>query len=99
MIANDKICQTLSEFDNYNDNIFKVVCCINVNKGNKFLHATYDTTQVQPIRGRPFMVSPFIIPCYKIILIKHSVRVQDVNFSGFNRFIEIFIYNLLRIHS
>ena len=65
----------------------------------KTLHATYDPTQLQPIRGCPFMVSPCVIPRYKIIPIKHSVRVQDVNFSGFNRFLEIFINTLLRIHS
>ena len=99
MISNDKICQTPAEFDNEIDNIFKVICGMNVHKGKKNLHATYDLTKLQPIRGRPFMVSPCVIPCHKIIPIKHSVRLQDVNFSGFNIFLEIFINTLLRIHS
>ena len=32
--ANDKIGQTPTEFDNTIDNIFKVVCSMNVYKGN-----------------------------------------------------------------
>ena len=63
----------------------------------KFL-ATYNPTQLQPIIGRPFLVSPCVIPCYKIIPIKNSVRAQDGNFSGFNRFLEKVINTLFRIH-
>ena len=99
MISNDKIGQTLDEFDNAIDNIFKVVCSMNVHKGNKFILATFDPTQLQPIRGRPFLVYPCVIKCYKSIPIKNSVRVQDGNFSGFNRFLENILNNLLRIHS
>ena len=33
MIANDKVGQTLSEFDNIIENIFKLVCGMNVHKG------------------------------------------------------------------
>ena len=99
MIANDKIGQTPSEFDNVIDNIFKVVCCINVHRRKKSLLATYNPTQLQPIRVHPFLVSPCVIPCYKIIPIKNSVRAQDDNFSGFNIFLETVIKNLLRIHS
>ena len=61
IIANDKIGQTPAEFDDVIDNIFKVVCGIHVQKGNKFLLATYDPTQLQPIRGRPFLV------CYSML--------------------------------
>ena len=35
MIANDKIGQTTAKFDNMIDNIFKVVCGMNVHKGKK----------------------------------------------------------------
>ena len=98
MIANDKIGQTSSEFDNVIDNIFKVVCSMNVYNGNEFLLVTYDPTKIQPIRGRPFMVPPCVIPCYKIIPIKNSVYAQDDNFSGFSRLLEKVINKLLRIH-
>ena len=50
---------------------------MNVHKGNKFILATYDPTQLQPIRGRPFLLSPCVIPCYKIIPIKNSFSAQD----------------------
>ena len=80
MIANDKIGQTPAKFDNVIDNIFKVVCGMNFHKGKKNL-ATYDQTQLQPIRGHSFMVYPCVIPCYKIIPIKNYVRAQDDNFS------------------
>ena len=89
MISNDKIGQTPAEFDNVIENIFKSFFGMNVNKGNKFLLEKYDPTQLQPIRGRPFLVSTCVIPCYKIIPIKNSVRTQDEKvFPGFNRFLK-----------
>ena len=87
MIANGKIGQTPARFDNVIDNIFKVVCGMNVHKGKKNILATYNPTQLQPIRGSTFMVPPCVIPWYKIIPIKNSVRAKDDNFSGFNRFL------------
>ena len=53
---------------------------MNAHKGNKLVFATYDPTQLQPIKGRPFMVSPCIIPCYKVVQIKNSVRAQNEGF-------------------
>ena len=67
MIANDKIGQTPAGFDNVIDNILKVVCGMNFQKGKIFLLVSYDPTQLQPIRWRPFLVSPYVIPYYKII--------------------------------
>ena len=98
IIDNDKIGQSPAKFDNLIDNLFKVVCGMNVHKGSKFLSATCDPTQLQPIRVRPFMMSTCVIPCCKSIPIKHSVRAQDDFFSGFNRLIGNFIKNLLIIH-
>ena len=60
--------------------IFKAFLGMNVHKGKK-LFATYDPTQLRPISGRPFVVSPCVIPCYKTILIKNYVRSQDKNFQ------------------
>ena len=62
MIANDRIGQNPAKFDNEIGNIFKVVCGMNVHKGKKNL-ATYKPTQLQPIRGRPFMVPLCVMPC------------------------------------
>ena len=97
MIANNGIGQTPAEFDNENDNIFEVIFVMNVHKGNKFLLATYYPTQLQPIIGSSFLVSPCVIPCHKIIPLK-TIRAQDDNFSGFNRFVEKVIKNLLITH-
>ena len=99
MIANDEIVQTPSEFDNVIDNIIKVVFSMNVNKGKKFLLATYDPTQLQPIRGRPFLVPPCVIPCYNIIPKKLLSAHRMIICSGFNIFLEKVIKNLLRLHS
>ena len=99
MIPNDKIGQTPAKFDNVTGNIFKVVCGMNVHNEEKLLLATCNPTQLQLIRGRPFLVSPCVIPCYKIIPIKNSVRSQDDNFSGFNRLLEKVIKDLLRINN
>ena len=76
MIDNDKVGQTPTKFDNVVDKKIESVCVMNVHKGNRFVLASCDPTQPQPIRGRPFMVSPCVIPCYKIISIKDSVRAQ-----------------------
>ena len=63
MIANDKIVQTSAKFDNVIDNIFKDFFGMNVHKGKAFLLATYNPTQLQPIRGCPFLVPPCVILC------------------------------------
>lgn len=80
IIANDEIGQTPAELDDVFDNVLKMICKVNVHKGNKLIFATYDPTQLQPIQGRPFLVSPNIIPCYKVVPIKHSVRAQNHDF-------------------
>ena len=69
IIVNDQIGQAPAKFDNMVDNIFKVVCGMNVHK-EKILLATYDPTQLQPVRVSPFMVTPLVITCYK----KHSYQ-------------------------
>ena len=85
MIANDEMGQSPDQLDNVFDNVLKIVCGINVHKTNKICVGTYDPTQLQPIRGHPFLASPSIIPCYKIVPIKNSVRAQEGKFSGLNR--------------
>ena len=99
MISNDKMGQNTAKFDNEIENIFKVICGMNVHKGKYFLLATYNQTKLQTIRGRPFMVSSRVITCYKIIPIKNSVCAQDDNFSRIQNIVRKFINNLLRMYS
>ena len=68
---------------------------MNVHKGNEFLLATYNPIQLQPIRGRPFLVPPCVIPCYKIIPIKNSVRAQDDNFFRIHQIARKFYKELI----
>ena len=76
MLATDEIDQSSAEFGSVCDNIIRLLCGINIYKGNKLEIGTYDPTQLQPINGHPFLVSPNLIPCYKIVQIKNSVRTQ-----------------------
>ena len=60
MIANDEIGQTPSKFDNVIDNIFKVVCGMNVHKGEKY------SCNIQPnITPTYYRTSISVVPlCY-----------------------------------
>ena len=42
--------------------------------GGILLIGTLDHLQIQPINGRPFLTASVIIPCFKMIALKHSVR-------------------------
>eukprot|EP00957_Ditylum_brightwellii_P112261 8559092-Ditylum_brightwellii.AAC.1 len=66
MGTNDEMGQSQAEINNVIDNIFKVICGVNVHKANKFWLGAYGPTQLQPIWGHPFLLSPCNIPCYKI---------------------------------
>ena len=99
IIANAKIGQTPAKFDNVIGNIFKAFCGMNVHKGSKILLEIYNPTQLQTIRGRPFMVSPCVIPCCKIIPIQNYIHAKDDNFAGFKILLETVIKKLLIICS
>eukprot|EP00957_Ditylum_brightwellii_P199607 15216369-Ditylum_brightwellii.AAC.1 len=36
-----------------------------------------DYTQLHSVTGRPFIVSPLILPCFKMVILKTSVRASD----------------------
>ena len=59
------------------DCICRLIRRVNMYKGNVLEIATFDPTQLQPINGKPFLISPNVIPSYKIVPIKHSVRAQN----------------------
>ena len=98
MIANDKIGQTPAEFYNVIDNIFKFFG-MNFHKVNKIFFQHTNQHNFNLLWDIHFLVSPCVLPCYKIIPIKNSVRAQDDNFAGFNILLEKFIKNLFRINS
>ena len=90
MIDNDKIGQTPAKFDNVIDNIFKVVFVINYHKGDKFLLAPYDPTQLQPIRGRTVWCPPVLFHVTKLFLSKflsaHKMiifRIQQIDRNSY----------------
>ena len=44
--------------------------------------ATMDHTQLQPVQGRPFMLSSHVITCFKMVMLQTSVRASgDVQFQ------------------
>ena len=46
----------------------------NIFLGGLFIISTIGHTQIQPIEGRPFLTSFHIIPCFRTVKLKHSVR-------------------------
>ena len=96
MIDNDKIGQTPAEFDNVIENIFKVFCGMNFHKEKS--SCKIRANKIQPIRGRPSLMYTCVIPSLKIFLSK-ILSAHKMVFLGFNRLLETFINNLLRIYS
>ena len=45
--------------------------------GGMMILCTMDHTQLQPINGRPFLTSVHVIPCFRMIELKTSVRASD----------------------
>ena len=79
MVADEKIGQATTKFDNVIDNIFKFVSGMNIQKGKNIL-ATYDQTQLQPITGRLFSGAPLCYYMLQNYSHKNSVCAQDDNF-------------------
>lgn len=54
---------------------------INLLNGGVLEIATMDHSQLQPIKGRPFLTNPNVISCYKLVALNYSVRAcNDANF-------------------
>ena len=50
--------------------------------GGLLIIATMDHTQLQPVQGRPFLLSSHVITCFKMVMLKTSVRASgDVQFQ------------------
>ena len=50
--------------------------------GGVIIISTMDHTQLQPINGRPFLLSTHVITCFKMVELQSSVRTAgDVDFQ------------------
>ena len=63
----------------------------NIFMGGLLIISTLDHKQLQPVSGRPFLVSAYIISCFRFVILKHSVRAAgDPSFQR--------IQNIARMH-
>ena len=83
--------QVSAEFLATFDIIFRKIRHSNIYMGGTLLIFSMDHTQIQPIEGHPFLTSCHIIPCFKMVNLKHSVRAA--NDEPFKRIQEIARYN------
>ena len=91
----DEMGQVSSEFLATFDIILRKIRNSNIYMGGVLFIFSMDHTQIQPIEGHPFLTSCHIIPCYKMILLKNSVRAHnDLNFK---RIQEIARFNYKKI--
>ena len=63
------------------DIISQKVRNINICFGGVLIIFSVDHTQIQPIRGQPFLASSHVIPCFKMVTLKHYIR--SVNYVPF----------------
>ena len=56
---------------------------------------TMDHTQIQPIKGHPFLISCHVIPCFKMVNLCHSVRASgDIYSKEFKKSLDIIFESL-----
>ena len=79
VILADEFGQLSSEFIGTIDIILHHLRRSNLMFGGVLLIGTLDHTQIQPWKGRPFLTSPQIIPCFEMVNLKHSVRTNNQN--------------------
>ena len=72
------------EADQVSDEMFAVLDIIfcrvkdsNIFMGGVLVIMSLDHSQLLPIEGRPFLTSVHVIPCVKMVALKHSVRASD----------------------
>lgn len=79
VILADEFGQLSSEFISAIDIILRNLRRSNTMFGGVLIIGTLDHTQIQPWEGRPFLTSPQIIPTFKMVNLKHSVRTNNVS--------------------
>jgi predicted GIY-YIG superfamily endonuclease len=73
----DELGQAAAELVSCIDLIFRMVRKSDQFFGGVLLIATIDPVQLKPIKGRPFLVSPFVLTCFRFSSLRHSVRAAD----------------------
>ena len=76
----DEVGQISSEMLSCLDMILRRVRSNNIFLGGILFICTLDHKQLQPIEGRPFLVSPMVLSCFKFVSLTESVRASgDLN--------------------
>jgi hypothetical protein len=70
----DEMGQVSAEFLSIIDIIMRRLRSNNIFLGGLLIICTLDHTQIQPVKGRPFLTSTHIIPCFKMVSFVNSIR-------------------------
>ena len=82
----DEIGQISSELMSSLDLILRQIRNNNIYLGGVLFICTLDHAQLQPIDGKPFLVSPMILSCYRFVRLNESVRASgDTNLQRIQR--------------
>ena len=77
----DELGQLAAELISILDIIFRRIRQSNAFMGGVLVISTMDPLQLPPIQGRPPLLSPYLITCFMLFELKHSVRASlDSNF-------------------
>ena len=83
----DEFAQSSAEMLSILDMTLKRVRATNTYMSGMLIFFTLDYLQIQPVKGRPLMTSPAMIPCFQTMInLKTSVRAAaDLNFRVFRK--------------
>jgi hypothetical protein len=70
----DEMGQVSAEFLSIIDIIMRRLRSNNIFLGGLLIICTLDHTQIQLVKGRPFLTSTHIIPCFKMVSFVNSIR-------------------------
>ena len=73
----DEIGQVSAEFSSSIDIGLRRVSNNNIVLGGLLIIGTIEHTQIQPIERRLFLTSSHVIPCFRMVELKHSVRANS----------------------
>ena len=88
----DEIGQLPAELFSVLEIIFRRVRGNNIFMGGVLIISTTDHTQLQPVNGRPFLLSTHVITCFKMIKLECSVRASgDQDFQRMQEIIRMHV--------
>ena len=80
VLAFDEKGQISSELNSLLDMILRSVRNSDQYMGGVLILGTIDPIQLRPIKGHPFLLSPFVLTSYRFNVLKHSVRAANDQF-------------------